>query len=528
MKKLLIILLSTFMVLSLTGCGNDKKKEENKPENNNQQRENENIEIVVGKKEYPIKLNGKARNVRVEYRNDSQQSEERLACDIYLDDVKMTSISGAIYLYAKILDNELEKSEIFSLLKTNPNYNYEYFKDDFKVYSVKGNDKKDYLVVLVPKYGEGPTDYYILIANDSGKFLGSLYSDNSTGLKLHGNGSKYYDDPTDEFDWSNYFYIGSDKIYYVLPDNTSNNSNGKQTMNEYAVTIDNDKLTFIETGKTYTATDIEGATDGSYITLSKEIKKDSKVTIKNPGCLMGKEEYTVKLNGENKTLKIEYYNYDKKEYTMGLPFSENHGPYYITYKFYIDDVAIDGLKAINSEINVYDNDVIEKLKDADGTTDYIKGDLNTEISISIENPIILKGDDKEYLVILVNLPGEAHEQEMIFVSDTTGLLGELYIDEECTVLLSDNNANKKYNPNGYTSIIEPYYISNDKIEYFKPTSNMYDKNGEVDCSRKSITFDEYVITIKAGKLLNTKTNNQYKSTYCEGASDASFTMFYAK
>ena len=264
-------------------------------------------------------------------------------------------------------------------------------------------------------------------------------------------------------------------------------------------------------------------------------EKNERITIKNPGCVIGKEEYTVKLNGKNRVLKLEYYNYDKSEYDFSISNDDNSdNDFYLTYKFYIDGAAIDGIESLNGKIYMYDdrgydNSSIEKLMEADGTKNLVAED-RTIINQGLEDlsikTSILKGNDKEYLIIFMYPPTPWPTEHIFIVNDTGKLLGELYVDKAMGVKLSGNDV-KKYNPNGYHLTENYYYLTDDKIVYLKPTHEMYTNDGYVKAFDRTITFDEYAITIKNGNLLNTKTNNQYKGTDVEGG-DSEITMFYAK
>ncbi len=256
-------------------------------------------------------------------------------------------------------------------------------------------------------------------------------------------------------------------------------------------------------------------------------EEPKKVVIKNPGCVIGKEEYPIKINGKNRTLKLEYYNYDKSEY-VAVDSEDTDNDFYVTYKYYIDNVAIDGLKAVDGKIYVYDEESIEKLKDADGTKNFVEKDrkilLGEDSDYLIIKPSVLKGNDKEYLVISMELPTLWPQKDIIIASDTTGLLGELFVEGNMGVKLSGKDA-KKYIADADSLVTDYHYMDDDKIVYLKPTPAMY-KDGYVKASG-TIIFDEYAITVKNGNLLNKKTNNQYKGTDVEGG-DSEITMFYAK
>ena len=237
---------------------------------------------------------------------------------------------------------------------------------------------------------------------------------------------------------------------------------------------------------------------------------EDEVIIKNPGAVIGTEIYDIKLNNKTSKLKIEYYNYPKSKL-------DEDDVYYVTYKVYLNDLLVDG---ITDYIMFDQEEEYKKLASYDNNKNftYIKDTLK---------PTIIKGKDKEYLLIHLNGGGFLNSENIYLINDKSKLLGGLYIDKNMGVKLTGKNASKYMNKESET-VMDYYYIENSKITYLTLTDAMYikDEDGKhVDYERESYDFDEYVITINNDKLINTKTNNKYKGTDLEGGS-SDFTEFF--
>ena len=244
---------------------------------------------------------------------------------------------------------------------------------------------------------------------------------------------------------------------------------------------------------------------------NNQVTENEELIIKNPGSIIGTRTYDVKLNNKDIKLKIEYINYPNEKLI------EEDSTYYITYKVYLDNKLINDL----TDKILYDEEEMKELISKNyNSYDFFGDSLN---------PTILKGKDKEYILLHAQGGGFLNSENLYIINESGKLLGGLYIDKNMGVQLTGKDADKYKTENSY-SVINYYYVNSEKITYLTPTEEMYitDEEGKhVDYEKLTFEFDEYTITIDNDKLINTKTGNLYKGNEAEGGS-SDFTRFYTK
>jgi len=255
--------------------------------------------------------------------------------------------------------------------------------------------------------------------------------------------------------------------------------------------------------------------------VKEEVKTGDKkaeteeIVISNPGAVIGTQIYDVKLNNKDIKLKVEYINYPKAK------LDENDDVFYLTYKIYLDDKFIDGLAIGKILLDDEDMKGLIETNYNNNNYDYFKDTLN---------PTILRGKDKEYLLLHVQGGGFLNEELLYIINDSAKFLGGLYIDKNMGLQIVGKSS-ERYKTEESASVINYYFIDVDKITYLKPTDEMFiDKNGKKQdfvSDREKYMFDEYTITVNNDKLENTKTDNEYQGSEPEGG-DSEFTEFIAK
>jgi hypothetical protein len=125
--------------------------------------------------------------------------------------------------------------------------NMELFENDFKASAFKGKDK-DYIVIGIPAGWEKNTSTMVISTAD-GKLLADMEVDKSNRVTLKGDDTGKYMDYSKN---TNFFSFGENSITYLK---VSQRVDGVTYLKEYSLTIANNEITSVETGKTYTTTD---------------------------------------------------------------------------------------------------------------------------------------------------------------------------------------------------------------------------------------------------------------------------------
>ena len=95
-----------------------------------------------------------------------------------------------------------------------------------------------------------PNTSTLVIATDQGKLLADNIIDKSCQVTLDGDDTKRYMDSQGN---ANFFSFDEDHITYLKVIQTVD---GVTTLREYALEIENDQITAVETGRTYTTRDM--------------------------------------------------------------------------------------------------------------------------------------------------------------------------------------------------------------------------------------------------------------------------------
>ena len=121
------------------------------------------------------------------------------------------------------------------------------FERDLIAYPFKGKDT-EYVVISVPA-GWEQNSSTMVISTDQAKLLADMFVDTSNKVTLQGeDASKYMDNEGNTV----FFGFNEDYITYLK---VSKIENGVTYLSEYSIEIDGDKVTSVETGKTYTTND---------------------------------------------------------------------------------------------------------------------------------------------------------------------------------------------------------------------------------------------------------------------------------
>jgi hypothetical protein len=197
-----------------------------------------------------LDVNGVFRRISVTFEMQSYMIEKDPCytyyyVDIHGDDLWAEVVAtGRAYLddwtleYVREYEANGKRDEIFFTL----------FDNDFKASTFKGKDGKDYIVFSIPANWE-PSTSTLVIATDQGKLLADNVIDKSYQVTLEGDDAGKYMDTQGN---ANFFSFGEDHITYLK---VVQRVDGVTTLREYALEIENDKITIVETGKTYTTKD---------------------------------------------------------------------------------------------------------------------------------------------------------------------------------------------------------------------------------------------------------------------------------
>ncbi len=280
-KYIRITAILLVLVIALSGCAGKEEKPENQPAQN-QQESNEpqgtedtdpgyepspshsgqsyqdklmdripfDVDMGAGWEYRDLDVNGVFRRISVTFEMQSYMIEKDPCytyyyVDIHGDDLWAEVVAtGRAYLddwtleYVREYEANGKRDEIFFTL----------FDNDFKASTFKGKDGKDYIVFSIPANWE-PSTSTLVIATDQGKLLADNVIDKSYQVMLEGDDAGKYMDTQGN---ANFFSFGEDHITYLK---VVQRVDGITTLREYALEIENDKITTVETGKTYTTKD---------------------------------------------------------------------------------------------------------------------------------------------------------------------------------------------------------------------------------------------------------------------------------
>ncbi len=208
------------------------------------------VDMGAGWEYRDLDVNGMFRRVSVTFEMQSYMINQDPCytyyyVDIHGDDLWAEVVAtGRAYLdegvleYVREYEAEGKRDEIFFTL----------FDYDFEASTFKGKDGKDYIVFSIPANWE-PNTSTLVIATDQGKLLADNIIDKSCQVTLDGDDTKRYMDSQGN---ANFFSFDEDHITYLKVIQTVD---GVTTLREYALEIENDQITAVETGRTYTTRD---------------------------------------------------------------------------------------------------------------------------------------------------------------------------------------------------------------------------------------------------------------------------------
>ncbi|MBR0137446.1 MAG: hypothetical protein IJM15_03480 [Erysipelotrichaceae bacterium] len=196
-----------------------------------------------------LTVNGKFRRVAVQYEMDSKVIPTDPCftyyyVDIHGDDLWAEVVAvGRVFLSDATTQFIRETEDLDELAMIN----FELFERDFQAATFKGKDR-EYIVFTIPASWEQNTSSMV-IATDQGKLLADTVVDKSHQVTLQGDDVARYMDHKGN---TNFFSFSASAITYLK---VSQVVDGVTFLKEYSVSIDNDKITTVETGKIYQTTD---------------------------------------------------------------------------------------------------------------------------------------------------------------------------------------------------------------------------------------------------------------------------------
>ncbi len=203
------------------------------------------VDLGVGWEYRDLTVNGEHRRITVTYEMDSSVIPQDPCYTYYRVDI----IGEGMYAETVAVGREFFNEFVTDYVRNEEpdRINMELFENDFVAYTFKGKDK-DYIVFSIPAGWEKDTSTMV-IATDQGKLLADFEVDKSHQVTLQGDDAGKYMDFSRN---TNFFSFGEDYITYLK---VSQRVDGVTYLKEYALIIDNDGITSVETGKTYTTTD---------------------------------------------------------------------------------------------------------------------------------------------------------------------------------------------------------------------------------------------------------------------------------
>ncbi len=192
-----------------------------------------------------LEVNGKHRRITITFELDSSVISDDPCFTYYRADI----IGEGMYAETVAVGREYLSAAMTEYVRTeDPDMiNMELFENDFVASTFKGKDK-DYIVFSIPASWEADSSTMV-IATDEGKLLADTFVDKSSQVTLQGDDAGRYMDHSKN---TNFFSFGEDSITYLQ---VSQKVDGVTHLKEYSVIIDNDEISTVETGKTYTTTD---------------------------------------------------------------------------------------------------------------------------------------------------------------------------------------------------------------------------------------------------------------------------------
>ncbi len=207
------------------------------------------VDMALGFEHRDLTVNGEFRRVAVQYEMDSSVIPDDPCFTYYYVDIHGETLPAEVVAVGRAFFNDettnfiRETEDLEELVAIN----FELFEYDFKAASFKGKDK-EYIVFSIPG-GWQQNSSSMVIATADGKLLADTVVDKSYQVTLSGDDTEKYKDHDGN---TNFFSLSEDTITYLK---VSDKVDGVTYLTEYALNIENDQITSVETGKIYQTTD---------------------------------------------------------------------------------------------------------------------------------------------------------------------------------------------------------------------------------------------------------------------------------
>ena len=200
-----------------------------------------------------LTVNGEFRRIAVQFEMDSSVIDQDPCFTYYYVDIHGETLSAEVVAVGRAFFNDSTTQYVRGCKAADDlgGISFELFEGDFKASVFKGKDK-EYIVFSIPS-GWDPDTSTLVIATDKGRLLADAVVDKSHQVTLQGDDDdddmgKY----TDAYGNANFFSFSEDSVTYLK---VSQRVDGVTYLTEYSLTIENDRITSKETGKTYQTTD---------------------------------------------------------------------------------------------------------------------------------------------------------------------------------------------------------------------------------------------------------------------------------
>lgn len=229
-------------------------------------------DLPMGVEIYHVTVNGNDVAVNVQTTGSSQQQKDgpyyiyyniHVGYDEYHNKFKL--VKEGIY---HLEGYGIEMLKTFDI-EEDVGVNYEFFEGDLTTSAYKGIDK-EYVAISLPAGTEDKNQATLLLATDEGDLVGEFTADIVNDITLTGTDAEKYKNRSGSIVFNS---IKDGKVTYLAPTDKmyKTDSNGKKVLDtsldvieldEYAVSITNDKATSQKTGDIYKITNANGKVFG--------------------------------------------------------------------------------------------------------------------------------------------------------------------------------------------------------------------------------------------------------------------------
>ena len=203
------------------------------------------VDLGVGWEFRDLSVNGVHRRITATFEMESSMIQQDPCYTYYRVDV----IGDGMYAETVAVGRYFFEGFILEYVRSEePEMLYmEVFEYDFKAASFKGKDR-EYIVCSIPAgWDQGTATMFI--SNDQGKLLADTMVSKAHQVTLQGDNVEKYMDSAGS---ANFFSLSENEITYLK---VFQRVDGVTYLKEYSLDIDNDQITSVETGRTYTTTD---------------------------------------------------------------------------------------------------------------------------------------------------------------------------------------------------------------------------------------------------------------------------------